>query len=495
MIKLIGRSKKAELEVQRERLSFIIENFGGKPIEEINSIIPRSIIKEGQSYRYVLHDPAKGPNKISMDLIEIAKDKVINMIADGDEDIGLNMLEKTRSLASTQLQILGTEYNLGVSELIAHDIVGYGPISILMEDKSNIEEIEVNSPESTIDIYHAVYGRCHTNLKFKGYAEFIMTINRFAYACDKELNSINPILDAQLGDARLHAQMKPYAVNGASATIRIGGSKEVNLSRLYRSGTADSDMLAYLWLAMDSRMNIIIAGAPASGKTTLLNSILAFTQRTKRIITIEEDVNEFRFNSNVINIVPLYGSRLGKISTRSQVINAMRMRPEILVIGEIRDNETNELFSAAGIGVQFLTTMHSNDADMAILKKLTLKPMEVDSRALSMLDICVFMSQNIEGKRHIEKISEYAWLSRAESEPNQNVMESGDSVEIQNVINDGKFDKKLFMLSKVISKYSDLFGLTKQNALKEFERRSSFLSKQLSTESSTLDIINAIYNY
>ena len=164
--------------------------------------------------------------------------------------------------------------------IIAHDTVGFGPISILLEDQQNIEEIVVNAPTASIGIYHASYGYCTTNMRFNSERDFRYTLNKMIAATEREINSCTPIIDAQLNDgSRVHAQLKPYSVNGTLATIRLNGGKRMDLRRIMQLGTATPEELAYLWLAIESNHNIMIAGAPASGKTSFLLALNAFVPR------------------------------------------------------------------------------------------------------------------------------------------------------------------------------------------------------------------------
>ncbi len=245
--------------------------------------------------------------------------------------------------------------------LVAHDTVGYGPISILLEDKQRIEEIEINAPNAPINIFHVDYGRCSTNLRFRNEEGFRHNLNKFIYETDKELGEDSPIIDAQVGDARIHAQMKPYALSGGAASIRLANNKLIGFDYLIKKGTLDFEMLAYLWLAIDAKMNIVIAGSPASGKTTMMSALFAFVSRLDRVVTIEDDINELKVKLDINNSVALYGSHYkNKTNTREQVINALRMRPDRLVVGEVRGEETRERFSGATLGMPFMTTMHSN---------------------------------------------------------------------------------------------------------------------------------------
>ncbi len=360
--------------------------------------------------------------------------------------------------------------------MIAHDIVGSGPISMLLEDSSNIEEIEINSPTSNIMIFHSKYGRCTTNLRFTSEQCFRFTMNRLIAATEKELNSSTPIIDAQLSDgSRLHAQLNPYSISGAAATIRLNGGKSVDLRRLICEGSVTSEALAYLWLAIDNGQNIIISGAPASGKTSMLLSLNALAPSGKRVVTIEEDINELKFHSNFVNIVSLQASSRGKIDLKSQVINALHMRPERLIIGEIRGPEAREVFSGSNLGIPFMTTMHSSANGGAIIDRLLTEPMSVEPHALTMLDISLYTLQRAENERLLESIVEYRWHSRSEARLDEVQASDGPLFKQSEIYRNGVINSEAMKSSKVIERYCALNLVTKQRALKELKTRADFI--------------------
>ncbi|MDE1827864.1 MAG: type II/IV secretion system ATPase subunit [Candidatus Micrarchaeota archaeon] len=488
--------QKPQIQMQREKLSFTVEftPYSSK-LEEANLQIRRDLVKIGGLTRYLFCADFGEIRKTELELLEMAKFSVIQELSKrelkGIEDFGA-----AKNTAINELsRYIPLDRAAKLALLVAYDTVGYGPISLLVEDRSNIEEIEIDSPTGLISIYHTRYGRCTTNLRFNSEEHFRRTINRFIYDSDKELNESTPIIDAQIGDSRLHAQIKPYAISGACATIRLNGRKEANISHLLGNETANFDELAYLWMAIESRANIIISGAPASGKTTLLISLLSFVPRYLRAITIEEDVNELKFYSNVSSIVSLYGSRQKNyISTKEQVINALRMRPDLLIVGEMRGDEAKELFAGANLGIPFFTTMHSNDSEMSLIKRLLVRPMGVDPQAISSLDISIQMRNKGVDRRAIGEITEYKWLSRAE------ILEGGmlvgdDMVKMDSIALNSAINPNLLKESKVVAAYSANNGITKPLAIKELKKRAEFLKDICLASKSTLELIEGLYRY
>jgi Flp pilus assembly CpaF family ATPase len=350
---------------------------------------------------------------------------------------------------------------------------------MLLEDRANIEEIVVNSPNTNICVYHSMHGFCTTNLRFNSERDFRYMINKTIKSTERELSSTAPIIDAQLDDgSRVHAQLKPYALNGAAASIRLNGGKSMDVKRLMELSTASPELLAYLWLAIETNHNMVVTGAPASGKTSLLLALNAFVPRYQRVITIEEDVNELKFYSNFTNSVSLQGSTIGgKASTRDQVINALHLRPDRLIVGEIRGKEACELLSGSNFGVPFMTTMHSSGNGQAVIGRLQSKPMSVEPDIISMLDVSVFMRQCGLMARRIDSVMEYKWLCR--DEVGVEDLDTGSQMNILEVGKDGALEEGALERSKVLRSYSDTHAFTMARSKKELRNRASFLKAML----------------
>lgn len=481
--KIAPAHSKSEEQHVESKLGFSLEAVCAlEDVERFGGMIPRSVSKSGSDFFYVLGSGIKGIGTFEARHMGLAKASVIDRLPIEAEDVGMAAFNKARELAVQELLPHFDSQRAGyLAYLVAHDTVGYGPLSMLLEDKQNLEEIEVNSPTAPINVYHVKYGRCATNIRFSGERGFRHSINKLICDTDKELGEDSPIIDAQVADARIHAQLKPYALSGAVASIRLNGGKTVGLDYLISRNTATPDVLAYVWLAMDSGRNIVIAGSPASGKTTMLSALFSFIPRFERAVTIEEDINELRARMEITNTIELYGSRYGGVTTREQVLNALRLRPNRLVVGEVRGEETRELFASANLGIPFMTTMHSSTGGIDLIKKLLIKPMSVESRSLSMLDVALYMRHADISRRVLSEIFEYKWLSRAETDHTETEVGDGDAVEITSIVSDGRLDTGALRNSKVIDAYSRKSGLSKRLVLNEFDKRVAFLKEAYSS--------------
>ena len=473
------RRKPEQKKEAKSPLNFVLEDPVQSVLKDSTSqTLSRRFIMHKNSYFYLIGN--YGFSSKDLDLMSIAKAQVIDVLSSNFSIPEEPSIEDSRRIAFAKLsELTNTAEADYLSYFVAHDTAGSGPFSILMEDKSGIEEIEVNAPCSPITIYSSEYGRCQTNIRFTGEAAFRHSVNKLILKSEKELNEDFPIIDAQISESRVHAQMHPYASSGGAASIRIGRGKRISFNSMLSMGTMDIETIAYLWTAVDAGMNMVISGSPASGKTTMLGSLSRLIPQTCKSVIIEEEIGELDINDGIQNTVSLRGKNDGISNTRSQMINALRMRPDWMIVGEIRGEETKDLFAGANIGIPFLTTMHSNSDGFSSIKKLMVRPMSVEPGSVSMLDACIYMRQNGINSRIISSIMEYMWLSKAETEDGT-PLGNGDSVEGRIVCSEGKTSRNNIINSKALLRFSSKNKITMNSAKSEIAKRIAFLKERYS---------------
>lgn len=479
--------------VGEEELTFRIDRPSFAAAEIVRSMdgsIGTRIGRYRNVYVYVLGDGA-GFGGAEVKAMRLAKHDVIEVLSSQKGFVRQKHFDYARQIAKESLSKLvdGRKVDL-LASVVAHDTAGYGPLSMLMEHKERIEEIEVSSLKDPITVYDSEYGRCMTNLHFNSEQGFRNDINRFIEDQERELGENSPVIDVQVPGARVHAQAAPYAANGAMASIRLSAEKRIGFQSLIKSNTLSFDLLAYLWMAVDSRCNIVVSGAPASGKTTLVNCLVRMMPDHMKKVIIEEDVNEIKADYTFSNMVSLYGTKHGKVTPKEQVINALRMRPDWIIVGEVRGDEANHMFMGANVGVPFIATMHSNEGGMEIVTRLLLKPMSVDLRGVSMLDVSIYMKQTGIGERRVSGIFEYRWLSRAQCERGIEI-EGREALSMQRICTDGVLNKHALQASKVMEAYASANGLSVAYAIRELEARSRLLQESSASEERIIDAMQA----
>lgn len=271
------------------------------------------------------------------------------------------------------------------------DMVGLGPLESLISDP-NIEDISINGINKYIYVWHKLYESIPTNLIFRDERLLDNTITRLVHISNRHISSANPIADAALpGGHRLNATFRrEVSPDGSSITIRKFKEIPISIIDLIRYGTMNYLIAAYLWLLMENRITSVVIGSTGSGKTTTLNALLSLVPSNMKIVTIEE-VKEINIDHE--NWLPLlvrfsYIDKSASISAFKLVKTAMRMRPDLLVIGEVRGEEAYALFQALSTGHGGMFTMHAEDANSAI-QRLISKPMNVAPTYIQFLDLAL----------------------------------------------------------------------------------------------------------
>ena len=327
----------------------------------------------------------------------------------------------SKDLINSEIDEITYGYNLSREErnylfnLIDGEVNGYGPITELFED-DNITEIMVNSAN---EIFIEIDGKVQKDesVSFINDEHIIRTISRLIAPSGKVIDVNNPMVDAILKDgSRINAIIPPLASHPV-ITIRKFRKNITDMDSLIGNGALTGDMARFLEAAVKARLNVVVCGATGSGKTTILNILSNYINCNERIITIE-DVKELELRQNhVISLetrLPNYEG-LGAVTVRELVRNSLRMRPDRIIIGEVRGAEAFDLLQAMNTGHEgSLTTLHANNTKDALNRLETMVLMdglEIPIAALkeyicNAVDIIVFISRMKDGKRKITNITE-----------------------------------------------------------------------------------------
>ncbi len=294
-------------------------------------------------------------------------------------------------------------------------IVGLGPLQSLLEDPS-VSEIMVNGPAQ---VYVERAGRLQrTAVRFRDDREILELIERIVAPLGRRIDESSPMVDARLKDgSRVNAIIPPLALRGPSLTIRKFPERALTMDDLEQIGTVSGGMVELLRAAVRGRLNIVVSGGTASGKTTLLNSLSAFIPSDERIVTIE-DAAELRLQQDHVVSLETRPANLegrGEVTIRQLVRNALRMRPDRIVVGEVRAGEALDMLQAMNTGHDgSLTTVHANaprDALSRIETMVLMAGFELPMRAIreqiaSALDLIVHAQRMRDGSRRVTHITE-----------------------------------------------------------------------------------------
>lgn len=352
----------------------------------------------------------------------------------------------------------------------------------------NLEDIVFNGPDKCIKVYHKDIGFCDTNV-FISEEEIKMILRPIATFSQRKIDVLNPLFDGRMEDgSRVNATMPPASIDGPTVTIRKFFKKRLTIVDLIRNGTLNFRVGAYLWMCIEGvkykPCNIIISGGTGSGKTTTLNILAMFVPPEERIISIEDTAELQLMHEHWVRLETAMKTMDRKEITMDDLLkNTLRMRPDRIIVGEIRGEEARTLFTAMNTGHNgCMGTIHANTASETITR-ITSPPMDVPSIMLNGLDLIIMQQRvNIRGRgtiRRITEISEVAGLEK--DKPRLNTIFQHDPA--SNTL------KETGVPSKLREKISHIAGIS----LKEFDEimaeRQRILETMVSNPNADIDFV------
>ena len=302
-----------------------------------------------------------------------------------------------------------------VGQLI-DSVFGFGPLSELLSDDS-ITEIMVNGPA---EVYVERAGKLEkTAVRFVDNEQILSLIDRIVGPLGRRIDESSPMVNARLPQGyRVNAVVEPIAVDGPVLTIRKFPEQILELGHMVERKSLEPELVPFLTWAVASRKNIAVSGGTGSGKTTLLNALSCFIPQNERVVTIEDSA-ELRFSptAHVVRMEarPMNAEGEGQVTIRDLVANALRMRPDRIVVGECRGAEALDMLQAMNTGHNgSLTTLHANSTKEAIGRLTTMVryssdvPVEVvESYIAAAMDVVVQTTRGIDGIRYVSELSHF----------------------------------------------------------------------------------------
>jgi pilus assembly protein CpaF len=300
-------------------------------------------------------------------------------------------------------------------QALLDELIGYGPITPMLRDPS-VDEIMVNGPSL---IFIERKGKLlETGAKFFDERHLITIIQRIVEPLGRHVDEASPMVDARLPDgSRVNAVIPPLALDGASITIRKFAKKKLTTEDLINFGSMTPEIAIFLEEAVRARQNILISGGTGSGKTTLLNVLSQFIGQGERVVTIEDSAELKLTHRNLVRMEgrPPNIEGKGRVSIRDLVVNALRMRPDRIVVGECRSSEALDMLQAMNTGHDgSLTTVHANNPrdslsrleNMVMMAGFELPSSAIRDQIASAVDLVVQQNRMLDGSRRITQISE-----------------------------------------------------------------------------------------
>ncbi|NIO21456.1 MAG: CpaF family protein [Candidatus Aenigmarchaeota archaeon] len=319
-------------------------------------------------------------------------------------------IKSASTLLGKELPHLSEKENKILIGILAQEALGLGPIEFMLKDQG-LEEIVINSSSEPIWVYHREFGWLKTNVVVTDETKIYNYAAQIGRKVGTQITNLNPLMDAYLttGD-RANATLFPISSRGNTLTIRKFARRAWTITDFINMNTLSAEVAAFLWLAIQYEMNIVCTGGTASGKTSFLNVLSMFIPPTQRIISIE-DTREIQLPP-FLHWVPMT-TRPPNIEGKGQVtmlelmINALRMRPDRMIVGEIRrSKEAEVLFEAINTGHSVYSTLHANTSEETF-KRLVNPPINIPVSLLTSLQLIAVMHRDRrKGIRRLLEVTE-----------------------------------------------------------------------------------------
>ncbi len=380
-------------------------------------------VHEEETIREEISDYEAFPNK---ELLDQLRNEIIQNLIDNNiqEHESMDDFVKLQIDQTTKGYDLSTNERNYIYNLIDNEISGYGPLTELLKDRE-ITEIMVNGKD---EIYIELNGKLilDKSVSFVNDEHIVRVIQRLVQPLGRTIDVAHPMVDARLDDgSRLNAVLPPLSIKGPVLTIRKFKHELANIDDYLRTGTLTPYMARFLEACVHAKLNIIVVGGTGSGKTTLLNVLSSFCDPDDRIITIEDAAELKLKQEHVISLetrtTNYEGS--GQVTIRDLVINSLRMRPDRIIVGEVRGKEAFDMLQAMNTGHDgSMTTMHANGPEDALDRLETMVLMngiEIPVTAIreyieNAIDIVVGVQRFSDGRRRVSSINEIIGIKDGE---------------------------------------------------------------------------------
>ncbi|WP_372613740.1 CpaF family protein [Aquicoccus sp.] len=332
-----------------------------------------------------------------------------------EQDLRAEINEITNEVLNQKAVVLNREDRTQLNKELYFEVKGLGPLETLLQDDS-VNDILVNGPQQ---IFVERDGRLElTDITFKDERHLMRIIDKIVSAVGRRVDESNPYVDARLADgSRFNAMVPPVAVDGSLVSIRKFKKDKLGIDDLVRFGAFSEEMAAYLQAAVACRLNIIVSGGTGSGKTTTLNALSSFIDDAERILTIE-DTAELQLQQTHVGRMesrPPNVEGKGEVSPRDCLKNALRMRPDRIIVGETRGEEVIDMLQAMNTGHDgSMTTIHANNArdgisrleNMIAMAGIEMPLKAVRSQIASAVNLIVQANRLQDGSRRMTSITE-----------------------------------------------------------------------------------------
>jgi archaeal flagellar protein FlaI len=430
--------------------------------------------QEGELIYEVEEPQLDNGEKQMLDTLENSINELINVDVMVENTIQsmIDYIDKTSRLLIEELGLKLTEDSYrNIFYYLFRDFVGLNEIEPIIKDYF-IEDIECNGINTPIYVVHRIYRSMRSNVSFNALDRLSSFVEKLAQRCGKYVSYANPLLDGSLPDgSRVNATYTTDVTSrGPTFTIRKFTKVPWTPIQLLDMKTLSPEMLAYFWILLEHKSNVLIAGGTASGKTTLLNAIAFFIPPEARVVSIEDtrELNLSRENwLPSVSRMSFGTQKIGEVDLFSLLKNSFRQNPDYVIVGEVRGKEAFVLFQGMASGHSSIGTVHADSVD-TLIKRLETPPIELSPTLINILDSVAIMTHAVIGKQETRKLREIVEIV--------NVDDKGNALTntpfMWNATEDAFYFKQNI---KVFEKISKRYGIQVQKLYQELGLRSRLL--------------------
>ena len=332
-----------------------------------------------------------------------------------DERLRSAVESEVAGLLADELAADGNELPARLRSAVLDELLGFGVLQDLLDDPT-ISEIMVNGLKGVWVESDGVLRRSARS--FSSLEQLMRVVDRMVHSAGRRVDQASPMVDARLPDgSRLNVILPPLSVDGPALTIRKFTSAGLTMDDLVRQGSLDAEAAEFLEGAVRNRMNVLVSGGTGTGKTTMLNVLSTYIERDERVVTVEDAVELTLDLPNLVRLEarPANTEGSGEVTIRDLVRNSLRMRPNRIVVGEVRGWETIDMLQAMNTGHEgSLSTVHANtprDAlrrleTMTLLGGVDLPLRAIREQIASSIDLIVHLARDAQGRRFVSEIAE-----------------------------------------------------------------------------------------
>jgi len=413
-------------EMMRESGASLVEerelNDGEKLIEEywvIDGVAKAQIIEDVENFRrrYYVIEPQISADEATL-LTAIYDDVRQKFIYSKRDDVMDSLIKTVKNVLSDYSVSVSDELFLKILYYFIRDFLGLGIVEPILHDEK-IEDVSCDGYGIPIFVYHMVYGNMATNIKLDKEVldNYVLVL---AQRANKHISYANPIVDATLPDgSRIQITYgSEISTRGSTFTIRKFRSEPFTPVNLLELGTLSARVLAYFWLLIEHKRNVMVIGETASGKTTTLNALLMFIPPDSKIVSIEDTREIQLYHENWIPEVTRLSIEGQEIDMYDLLKAALRQRPEYIVVGEVRGKEAQTLFQAMATGHAAYATFHAGDVNQ-LIHRLEEEPLNVPRVLIQYLDSVIVQTRWVtknEKKRRASSVLEVIGIESATKE-------------------------------------------------------------------------------